>query len=113
LFFGQEKFLSLSRTYLFFITYKGNFSNSTFWFWLIQVGKEEKDFLFKPSEIFLIHSLSLVQRKLNGDYAEVGVYRGSCAKIICEAKGDERLYLFDTFEGLADTNIIDTQFSKN
>lgn len=38
--------------------------------------------------------------KLRGSLAEVGVYRGGTAKIICEAKGVSPLYLFDTFEGL-------------
>ena len=34
--------------------------------------------------------------------AEVGVYQGVSAKLICEAKGDKELHLFDTFEGLPD-----------
>lgn len=38
--------------------------------------------------------------KLNGDIAEVGVCSGSSAKLICEAKGNKILHLFDTFEGL-------------
>ena len=36
-------------------------------------------------------------RKLSGDIAEVGVYRGGSAMIICEAKGNKKLHLFDTF----------------
>ena len=35
-----------------------------------------------------------------GDIAEVGVYQGSTAKVICEAKGDKTFHLCDTFEGL-------------
>lgn len=38
--------------------------------------------------------------KIPGDIAEVGVYRGGSARIICEAKGDKPLHLFDTFSGL-------------
>lgn len=38
--------------------------------------------------------------KIDGDLAEVGVYKGGTAKIICEAKGQKTLHLFDTFEGL-------------
>ena len=34
--------------------------------------------------------------------AEVGVYNGASVKIICEAKKDMSLFLFDTFEGLVD-----------
>ena len=38
--------------------------------------------------------------KICGDIAEVGVYRGSTAKIICEANNGRAVHLFDTFEGL-------------
>lgn len=37
---------------------------------------------------------------LEGDLAEVGVYQGGSAQLICEAKGDKALHLFDTWEGL-------------
>lgn len=37
--------------------------------------------------------------KLPGDFAEVGVYQGGTAKLICEAKkGNKPLHLFDTFQ---------------
>ena len=42
-----------------------------------------------------------------GDIAEVGVYKGGSAKIICSAKGDKHLHLFDTFEGLPKVDEID------
>ena len=38
--------------------------------------------------------------KLDGAMAEVGVYKGGSAKLICNYKGSKELYLFDTFEGL-------------
>ncbi len=38
--------------------------------------------------------------KIKGELAEVGVYKGGSAKLICEAKGNSILHLFDTFEGL-------------
>jgi O-methyltransferase len=38
--------------------------------------------------------------KLDGSIAEVGVYRGGSAKLMCNYKGTKELYLFDTFEGL-------------
>jgi hypothetical protein len=37
---------------------------------------------------------------LNGDIAEVGVYRGGSAAILANFKGNRALHLFDTFEGL-------------
>jgi O-methyltransferase len=53
--------------------------------------------------------------KILGDIAEVGVYMGGSAKIICEAKGNRRLHLFDTFEGLPEVSEIrdSARFHKN
>jgi hypothetical protein len=39
-------------------------------------------------------------QKLQGDFAEVGVFEGASAQLICEAKAERSLHLFDTFEGL-------------
>lgn len=52
--------------------------------------------------------------KVVGDIAEVGVYKGGSAKLICEAKGNKTLHLFDTFEGLPDLCEVDDprQFQK-
>lgn len=74
--------------------------------------KREKDqFLFKPSETFMIYSIASAQSKIPGEYAEVGVYQGVSAEIICAVKGDKHLYLFDTFEGLPPVGELDPQFS--
>ena len=51
-------------------------------------------------ETFMVYSLANSTRNLPGDIAEVGVFQGSTARIICEVKGDRRFRLFDTFEGL-------------
>ena len=52
-------------------------------------------------------------KKLDGNIAEVGVYQGASAKLICETKGDRALFLFDTFSGLPEVNKIDkTLFFK-
>lgn len=50
--------------------------------------------------------------KIEGDIAEVGVYKGGSAKLICEVKGYRALHLFDTFEGLPDVGEIDVLFHK-
>ena len=71
---------------------------------------EDKPLLIKPSEVFLIYAFSKNQSHLDGDYAEVGVFKGATAKAICEAKGDKDLYLFDTFEGLPGKDSIDLKF---
>lgn len=51
-------------------------------------------------ESFIVHSIASGMAKSPGDIAEVGVYAGSTAKVICEAKGDKKFHLCDTFEGL-------------
>ncbi len=43
-------------------------------------------------------------RALPGDIAEVGVAGGGTARLICEVKGDKKLHLFDTFEGMPETD---------
>lgn len=68
----------------------------------------------KGSEAYHLYTLvhNLVRKK-RGNLAEVGVCRGNSAHIICEAKGDNPLYLFDTFEGLPEpTDEDDGQFRK-
>jgi hypothetical protein len=60
----------------------------------------DKRSLLSAFEAYLVYSLARAQARRPGDYAEVGVYRGASAKLICEAKGDKTLRLFDTFEGL-------------
>jgi len=39
-----------------------------------------------------------------GAFAELGVYRGGSARILCEVKGDAPLHLFDTFAGMPAVN---------
>lgn len=83
---------------------------------LIDSLRKEDVFLFKPSELLNIHSFAKYCSSLNGDYIEVGVYRGTSAKVISEAikssKTKHSLYLFDTFEGIPDTKAVDKLFWK-
>ncbi len=75
---------------------------------LIKSIKNDIDFAFYPYEVFLIYSVATSQSKILGDMAEVGVYQGGSAKIICEVKGKNKLHLFDTFEGLPKISDKDT-----
>ena len=51
--------------------------------------------------------------KIPGDIAEVGVYYGGSAAIICEAKKNKILHLYDTFRGLPEVSFKDSiQFKK-
>ena len=56
--------------------------------------------LLSAYEGYFIYSLAKSQTGRPGAFAEVGVYKGGSAKLICEAKGDKTFHAFDTFEGL-------------
>ena len=79
---------------------------------LIKEIKKEVDFAFYPYEAFMIYSLVKTQIALEGDLAEVGVYQGGSAKLICETKKEKKLYLFDTFTGLPKVSDDDTHFGQ-
>ena len=63
-------------------------------------------------EVYTLYSSVRATAELNGALAEVGVYRGGSAKLICEAKGDRLLYLFDTFDGMPDEKISKDQWEN-
>jgi O-methyltransferase len=46
---------------------------------------------------------ALMASELDGDFAEVGVFEGGTADIICKAKGDRHFHLFDTGSGLPES----------
>jgi hypothetical protein len=77
---------------------------------LIKSIKNETNFAFYPYEAYTVYSTAKSQSKLDGEMVEVGVYQGGSAKLICEAKGDKKLHLFDTFEGLPKVSDKDTHF---
>ena len=56
------------------------------------------------NEAFLLYSLAHAQQALGGAMAEVGVYEGSSARILCEAKDQCALHMFDTFAGMPQPN---------
>lgn len=66
----------------------------------IKTARRRRESLLSGNEAFTVFSLARAQCGLDGDMAEVGVYQGSSAKIICAANGGKRLHLFDTFAGL-------------
>ena len=57
-----------------------------------------------PRERYNLWTLARQVQTLSGAYAEAGVYDGGSARILCEAKGAEHLHLFDTFEGMPETD---------
>ena len=65
------------------------------------------ELLLEDIEAYHIYMAVKRTQKVTGDIAEVGVYKGGSAKIICSAKGHKALHLFDTFEGLPKVDEID------
>ncbi len=74
---------------------------------LIRNAKERHQILLHDYEAYQVFMTVKKTLKVEGDIAEVGVFRGGSAKIICEAKGHRRLHLFDTFEGIPHVSEID------
>jgi len=81
---------------------------------LIKKINNETEMLLFDNEAYQLFMAVKKTEKINGDLAEVGSYRGGSAKLICEAKGDKTLHLFDTFEGLPELSQADNpkQFQK-
>jgi len=75
---------------------------------LIQQAKEEPGLMMDYHEAYQLFMGVKKASKVEGDLAEVGSYRGGSAKLICEAKGEKTLYVFDTFdEGLPEPTAAD------
>lgn len=67
---------------------------------LILRVRSECGMVMEKNEAYQLYSLARNTAKVPGDIAEVGTYTGGSSKLICEAKGNRPLHLFDTFEGL-------------
>ena len=74
---------------------------------LIKQIKKDDKIVLRLNEAYQVYMLAKASNKIDGDYAEVGVFRGGSAKIICEAKKNKTLHLFDTFEGLPEISEFD------
>jgi hypothetical protein len=77
--------------------------------------KSETNMVLTLNEASQIFAAVRDTNKIPGDIAEVGVYMGGSAKLICEAKGNRQLHLFDTFEGLPEVSKTrdSVRFHKN
>ncbi len=76
--------------------------------------KREVEMLLTPIEAYFLYSIARKTGKIEGDIAEVGVYKGGSAKLIYEATESKSIHLFDTFEGLPKLSEYDVpeQFHK-
>ncbi|MFZ1075041.1 MAG: TylF/MycF/NovP-related O-methyltransferase [Minisyncoccia bacterium] len=81
-----------------------------------KVSKETK-MLISDHEAYQLMMAVRRTKKIPGDIAEVGTYRGGSSKLIAIARGDDsakHIYLFDTFEGLPPLTDIDrTHFTDD
>lgn len=77
---------------------------------LIYEIQGETEMILHVNEAYQICMAVLRTEKINGDVAEVGVYKGGSAKLICETKGNKTLHLFDTFEGIPKVDQVDESF---
>jgi hypothetical protein len=69
------------------------------------------NFLFRKIELYNIAFHVKQVAHIEGNIAEVGVYKGESAKVIIDAMNKEKiLYLFDTFEGLPQPRDTDTYY---
>ncbi len=79
---------------------------------LIRQCKKESVMLLATYEAYQIVTSVQNTSKIEGDIAEVGVFKGGSALLICKVKGDKVLHLFDTYEGLPEAEEIDNQYFK-
>ena len=74
---------------------------------LIKQIKKDNKIAQRFNECYQVYMLAKASNKIDGDIAEVGVFMGGSAKLICEAKINKSLHLFDTFEGLPELSEVD------
>jgi hypothetical protein len=79
---------------------------------LLRKTQRERKSLLTAYEAFIVFSFARAQAKRPGDFAEVGVFAGASARLMCEVKGDKPLRLFDTFEGLPASSDKDAGIHK-
>jgi O-methyltransferase len=74
---------------------------------LVRQARRQRRCLLTAYECYTVHSLAQAQAALPGDFAEVGCFQGASTRLICEAKGNKPLHVFDTFEGLPESSAPD------
>jgi O-methyltransferase len=82
---------------------------------MMALDRERNKFVFETdyirgSSLELIAN-EIYDKKIQGNVAELGVYRGDFAKFINRAFPDRKLYLFDTFEGF-DKRDVETELKN-
>jgi O-methyltransferase len=79
---------------------------------LIHTIRQQTSMVILDTEAYNIYKSVERTVKIRGALAEVGVFRGGSARLICEAKGCRSLHLFDTFAGLPKAGELDPGFQE-
>jgi O-methyltransferase len=111
----QQKFCFLFRNTAFFMQGQMDINPKSLWNnpdfvkltggFFIQGDKTERQILnLEPwdntrRDMIILLLRSILENNIQGDIAEVGVYKGNTAKLIHYYMPERRLHLFDTFEG--------------
>jgi O-methyltransferase len=75
--------------------------------YLLRVRKIDSNYFdyIRLSTLELI-SFEIVKKDLKGNVAELGVYKGKFARYLNHFFPDRKLYLFDTFEGFDNRDVV-------
>ena len=73
--------------------------------WRQRLRAEDSRSLVPLHARYVLYCLALdATRRCSGELAECGVYKGGTAKILAELAGERPLHLFDTFQGMPETD---------
>jgi O-methyltransferase len=67
---------------------------------IVRETRARTELLVDDAAAFEILAYARAAARRGGSMAELGVFAGGTARLICEVKGDARLHLFDVFETL-------------
>jgi O-methyltransferase len=74
---------------------------------LIRRVQRDRRCLLSAYECWNVYAAARACADLPGDIAEVGVFQGASARLICEVKRNKTFHLFDTFAGLPASSVPD------
>jgi len=79
---------------------------------LVQKVRRGRRSLLTVDEYYMILSLAKTFASKEGSLIEIGTYQGCSARLMCEVKGDKKLYVCDTYEGLPESHKKDRGIHK-
>lgn len=85
----------------------GNISCDEGFLTLSETLRNENKIVLSVREMWNIYNWVNRTKHIEGAIAELGVFNGGSAKLMCEIENRKHIFLFDTFEGLPETTDID------